>query len=101
MALTEAHVVIYHSKTAWVSDPVLKWLPLLLCRLLVVGPVLKWFALLSFLRVHSPGHTFGYFCSNFVCSFVRTVQCAPRYTIFDLTNWDIFVTLFAFCSPVN
>ena len=31
----------------------------LLCRLLVVGPVLKWLAL-CFLRVHSPGHTFGY-----------------------------------------
>ena len=37
---------------------------LLLCRLLVVGPVLKWLALLlllCFLRVHSPGHTVIYF----------------------------------------
>ena len=35
----------------------------LLCRLLVVGPVLKWLALFNyvFLRVHSTGHTFGYF----------------------------------------
>ena len=40
---------------------------ILLCRLLVVGPVLKWLALCIcvfiyiFLRAHSPGHTFGYF----------------------------------------
>ena len=68
-----------------VVGPVLKWLALLLCRLLVVGPVLKWLALLFFylpttcsrpsikmvgciyvfLRVHSPGHTFGYFRLKF------------------------------------
>ena len=36
---------------------------LLLCRLLVVGPVLNWLPLCMylFLRVHSLGHTFGYF----------------------------------------
>ena len=37
---------------------------ILLCRLLVVGPVLKWLALLlllCFLCVHSPGHTVIYF----------------------------------------
>ena len=35
----------------------------LLCRQLVVGLVLKWLALFIhlFLRVQSPGHTFGYF----------------------------------------
>ena len=50
MALTEAQVVI-----------------LLLCRLLVVGPVLKWLALFIylfiylFLRVHSPDQTVIYY----------------------------------------
>ena len=40
---------------------------LLLCRLLVVGPVLKWLALFIylFLRVHSPGHTVIYFKLKF------------------------------------
>ena len=29
---------------------------------------------------------FDILCSNFVCRFIRTVQRAPQYTIFDLTN---------------
>ena len=46
-----------------VVGPVLKWLGLLLCRLLVVGPVLKWLALFIyvFLRVHSPDQTVIYY----------------------------------------
>ena len=71
MALTEAQVVILYFFTVpttcsrpsiemvgfiylllcrlLVVGPVLKWLALLLCRLLVVGPVLKWLA--SFITV--------------------------------------------------
>ena len=37
-----------------VVGPVLKWLALLLCQLLVVGPVLKWLAL------------FIYYCADYL-----------------------------------
>ena len=87
MALTEAQVVIlYFTVPTTCSMPSIEMVRfmylciyLLLCRLLVVGPVLKWLALFMylfiyvFLRVLSPGHTFGYFWLKFVCRFVGTV----------------------------
>ena len=71
MALTESQVVIlfmyvFITVPTTCSRPSIEmvgFIYLLLCRLLVVGPVLKWLALLllCFLRVHSPGHTVIYF----------------------------------------
>ena len=63
MELTEAQVVITVPTTC--SRPIIEmvgFIYLLLCRLLVVGPVLKWLALFIYLspRVHSPDQTVIY-----------------------------------------